>query len=152
MKGGKEIKIKLLQVREATGGQASSPRQVADLMREEAQADREAFWVLHLNTQNAIIEKELVSLGTLDASYVHPREVFKKAIILSTKAIITAHNHPSGNPLPSNNDQQVWDKLKASGDLLDIPVLDNLIITPTGAYYSDKERNVVNLKGGKENG
>lgn len=132
------MKIKLLQVREATGSQVNSSDDVIALMREEAKADREAFWVLHLNTRNAVIEKELVSLGCLDASLVHPREVFKKAIINSAQSIITVHNHPSGSLEPSENDKKTWKMLEEAGELLCIPVIDNLIITPSGARsYKD---------------
>lgn len=133
------MRIKLLQVREATSQQISNAADVAALMREEAKADREAFWILHLNTHNDVIEKELVSLGCLDYAPVHPREVFKKAILNSAQSIITVHNHPSGNPEPSDNDDKVWKQLQDTGELLGIPVIDNLIVTPSGKFYSYKD-------------
>ena len=86
------MELNLLQVRETSGDAVHSPNTVAGLMREEARADRECFWVLHLNSGNKIIEKELVSMGTVSSSLVHCREVFKKAILLGATSIITAHN------------------------------------------------------------
>ena len=131
------MKLKLLQIREARGETYTSPREIADMMKEEAQADRECFWVLHLNTQNKIIEKELVSMGTLDYAFVTPREVFKKAIINSASSIITVHKHPGGGIEPSYDDKKIWEKLGYAGEILGIPVMDNLIITPNGEYFNE---------------
>jgi len=79
----------LLQIKEAKGDSLTSPELVAKLMSEEGKLDREAFWVLHLNTKNRLIEMELVSLGILDTLIIHPREVFKRAILNSSHSIIT---------------------------------------------------------------
>ena len=133
------MELKLLCVKEATGDKANNPSEVWSLMRDEALADRECFWVLHLNTKLRIIEKELVAMGALDHAVVCPREVFRKAVINSTAQIITVHNHPSGSVEPSSEDQQCWEKLKNAGDILGIGITDNLIITKEG-YYSQKER------------
>ena len=72
------MNLKLLRVKEASGVNICSSDTVARIMREEAKADRECFWILHLNSRNRVIEKELVSIGVADSSLVHPREVFKK--------------------------------------------------------------------------
>lgn len=133
------MEIKLLSVREASGEKVSSPLEVWQSMKAEAQADRECFWVLHLNTRLQIIEKELVHMGTLDASLVHPREVFRKAVINGAAKIITVHNHPSGNCEPSDEDRATWAKLKEAGKILAIEVADNLIISHSG-YYSQKDQ------------
>lgn len=130
--------VKLLQVREAKGDIVNSPDAIARLMTEEGKADREAFWVLHLNAQHRLIEKELVALGVLNGAPIHPREVFKKAILNSAQAIITVHNHPSGSLTPSGNDKEIWQRLKEAGEIIGIEVLDNLIITPDGKFYSEK--------------
>lgn len=130
------MKVKLLQIREATGEPIQNPEDIARLMTEEGKADREGFWALHLNTHKKVIEKELVSLGILDQSVVHPREVFKKAVLNSTHSIITVHNHPSGDPGPSQEDKAVWERLNKAGEILGIDILDHLIITPGGNYYS----------------
>lgn len=135
------MKLKLLQVKEARGHVLNSSDLIAELMAEESKADRECFWVLHLNTQMRLIEKELVSMGKLDAAVVHPREIFKKAIINSSYSIITVHNHPSGSLIPSPEDIKTWRRLEVVGELVGIEVLDNLIITPSGSYYSDRNEN-----------
>jgi len=132
------LELRLLCVKEATGDKANSPSEVWKLMSDEALADRECFWVLHLNTKLQIIEKELVAMGALDHAVVHPREVFRKAVINSTARIITVHNHPSGSTEPSSEDLSTWEKLKAAGEILGIGVADNLIITKNG-YSSQKE-------------
>jgi DNA repair protein RadC len=133
------MKLRLLYVKEAKGDLASSPSEVCRLMKAEAQADRECFWVLHLNTKLQIIEKELVAMGALDQAVVHPREVFRKAVINSTAKIITVHNHPSGSTELSPEDLSTWQKLKAAGEILAIEVIDNIIISKEG-YSSQKER------------
>lgn len=132
------MELKILQIREATGETITSTQAIADLMAEESKADRECFWVLHLDSKLQIIEKELVAVGILSAAYIHPREVFKKAIINSACSIITVHNHPSGDPWPSTQDSDIWRILVEAGKLLGIRVEDNLIIGPSGKFYSDK--------------
>ncbi len=89
---------------------------------------KEEFVILHLNTKNAITKEEVVTRGILDASIVHPREVFKSAIRESASSIILVHNHPSGDPTPSKQDISITKRLVTCGDLLNIPVLDHVII------------------------
>jgi DNA repair protein RadC len=133
------VKVKLLQVREASGITLCSPVEVAREMQEEGKADRECFWCLHLNTKNRIIEKEIVAIGNLNCTTIHPREVFRKAVLNSSCSLITVHNHPSGDPTPSEDDKKTWAKLKQAGDILGIEVIDNIIISPSGRFYSEKE-------------
>jgi len=94
--------------------------------------------ILHLDSKNKIIKDEIISIGTLNASLIHPREVFKSAIKESANAIILIHNHPSGDPEPSFEDEQVTEKLFSAGELLCIKVLDHVIIGKD-EYYSFKE-------------
>lgn len=131
--------MKFIYIKEAKGKKIRIAQDVVKLMENEAAIDREAFWVLHLNTQNQIIEKELVSLGTLSCSVVHPREVFKKAILNSAAFIITVHNHPSGNAIPSKEDRGIWKLLNEAGEIIGIKVLDNIIITSRGTYFSEEQ-------------
>ncbi len=131
------MKLKLIQVGEAQGDAISLPDQIWKSMAEESKADRECFWVLHLNTKNMVIEKELISIGTLDSATVHPREVFKSAIVNSSSSIVTVHNHPSGDPAPSRDDLELWKRLVEIGKLVGIPVIDNIIIGMDG-FYSQK--------------
>jgi DNA repair protein RadC len=133
------MKLKILALRESTGESLGSPHAVAEVMKEEARADRECFWVLHLDTGNQLIEKELVSVGTVNASLVHPREIFRKAVINSTVKIITVHNHPSGNLTPSPEDEILWRRLDRAGKLIGIATLDHIIVGPAGGYFSRRE-------------
>ena len=128
------MRVKLLKVRESTGERIGSPSQAYELFREEAAADRECMWVLHLNTNMEVIEKELVAMGTLDQSVCFPREIFKKAILNSADGIITVHNHPSGRLEPSQEDRQVWERLDKAGEILNIRVHDHLVISVKGFY------------------
>ncbi|MFH1648467.1 MAG: JAB domain-containing protein [Patescibacteria group bacterium] len=133
------MEFKFMKVRETSGDTIHSPETVKALMTEEAKADRECFWVLHLNTANRIIEKELVSVGTVNVSLVHPREVFKKAILYGATSIITVHNHPGKQAQPSLEDRMIWERLDEAGKLLGIKVLDHIILTPSGECYSEKQ-------------
>jgi DNA repair protein RadC len=98
-------------------------------LENEIDRNKEHFWAIGLNSNNAIVFIELVTLGILNSSIVHPREVFRFAILKGVAAIIVAHNHPSGNTSPSHQDKEITEKLMASGKILDIPVLDHVIIT-----------------------
>ena len=99
--------------------------------------DKEHFMVLHLDSKNRIIKDEIISTGILNASLVHPREVFKPAIKESANSIILVHNHPSGDPTPSEEDKKITKILFDAGELLDIKLLDHVIVGDT--YYSFKE-------------
>lgn len=133
------LKVSLPQISEAKGDYISGPKNIVEIMTKEAQVDRECFWVLHLDTKHQVIEKELVHIGTLNRSTAHPREIFKKAIINSCDGIITIHNHPGNSAIPSREDTTVWRRLRDAGEILGIDVLDNMIITPCGKYFSELE-------------
>jgi DNA repair protein RadC len=101
--------------------------------------DREQFIVLLLDTKNRVVKSEIISVGTLNASIVHPREVFKSAIKESANAIIVVHNHPSGDATPSEEDCRVTTVLAEAGKLLNIEVLDHVIIGHESHYSFAKE-------------
>jgi len=88
----------------------------------------EEFRVLLMNTQHAVTSELTVTRGTLDASIVHPREVFKAAVVESAAALILVHNHPSGDPAPSPEDRAVTDQLARAGRIMGIPVVDHVVI------------------------
>ena len=90
--------------------------------------DKEHFMILHLDSKNRIIKDEIISIGILNASIIHPREVFKSAIKESANSIILVHNHPSGDPAPSKEDEDISEKLFEAGNLLDIKVIDHVIV------------------------
>jgi len=106
-----------------------NPERVADLLREENRAyEVERFQAVLLNTRRKLIRVESISQGTLDTILVHPREVFKPAIAANAAAIVLVHNHPSGDPTPSEADIKVTRDLIRAGQLLKIEVLDHVII------------------------
>ena len=90
---------------------------------------KEYFVALFLNSRNQVMHYEEISIGTLTASLVHPREIFQPAIEKSSSAVILAHNHPSGDATPSKEDIDITKRLKKAGEILGIEVLDHLIIT-----------------------
>jgi DNA repair protein RadC len=95
-------------------------------------SDREKFAVLHLDVQNQIIASEIVSVGSLCASLVHPREVFKGLILNNAAGFIAGHNHPSGVLVASREDMGVKTRLESAGKLLGIQMLDFMIVSPVG--------------------
>lgn len=107
---------------------AGSPEDIAKIAADIASAPQEAFIVIDLNARNNVIDKRLVSLGLLDASLVHPREVFRGAIVNNAAAVVVCHNHPSGDPTPSAEDVRITRQLVAAGNLISIRVLDHVII------------------------
>lgn len=119
-----------LQISELSSSpRISSPGDVAELVMPRLRfLKQEHFLVIHLNTKNKILSEETISKGTLDSSLVHPREVFKTAVKNSSAALILVHNHPSGDPQPSNDDINLTRRLKEAGELMGIPILDHLII------------------------
>jgi len=96
----------------------------------------EHFGVLSLDTRHRVIGWDVVSIGTLDADIVHPREVFLTAVLQHAAAVIVVHNHPSGDPSPSQDDRAIARRLKQCGELLGIAVLDSLIVADGGLFVS----------------
>jgi DNA repair protein RadC len=110
-------------------GQVRSPEDAANLIRPiMATEEVEVFVVLHLSSQANVIGWSEVGRGLVNATLVHPREVFRPAIAFGAAAVIVAHNHPSGNSTPSPEDRTVTRQLVQAGQMLDIPVYDHIII------------------------
>jgi len=121
----------------------SSPKDVYTLMYPKMREQKkEKFITLCLDTKNQILKEEVVSIGSLNASIVHPREVFKSALMESSASVIMVHNHPSGDPSPSREDIMVTEKMVEGGKLLGIDVLDHIIIGE-GRYVSLKDEGFV---------
>jgi DNA repair protein RadC len=118
-----------------------SPLEIAWQCKDFRKADKEHFCVFFLNTQNRIISREIVSIGTLNTSLIHPRECFRTAILKNSAAVIFAHNHPSGSLEPSDEDMAVTKRLKDAGKLIGIEVLDHVIVTAE-SYKSLREQNL----------
>ncbi|MCQ6962828.1 RadC family protein [Methanolobus chelungpuianus] len=108
-------------------------------MREQK---RERLVALLLDTKNQVLREEVISIGSLNANIVHPREVFKAALMESCASVILSHNHPSGDPTPSREDIAVTEKLVEGGKLLGIDVLDHVVIGE-GKYVSLKDEGFV---------
>ena len=102
-----------------------------DFLKAETQ---ESFWALHLDAKNRPLCYQQVSVGSLTASIVHPREVFKTALLSSASSVLFVHNHPSGDPAPSREDHELTKRLKDGGELLGLRVLDHIIVGDD--YYS----------------
>jgi DNA repair protein RadC len=121
------------------GRAMNSPRDsAAALMAVLQDQPTEVFAILCLTTKHRLIAYHEVSRGTLDSTLVHPREVFKAALLANAAAIIVSHNHPSGDPSPTLDDLEVTRRLAATGEVLGIPVLDHIVIGE-GRYFSFKE-------------
>lgn len=121
----------------------SSPHDAYTLLRDwMADQDREHFCLLMLDTRHQVIGLNVVSIGSLNASIVHAREVFKPCLLANCAAVILAHNHPSGDPDPSQEDIALTTRLKQGGELLGIPVIDHLVIGDE-RFVSLKERGLL---------
>jgi DNA repair protein RadC len=133
----------LSQSKWSNDAKITSPEDVANLfipiLIDEV---KEKFIVVCLNSANKIIKQETISTGSLNSSIVHPREVFKVAIECSSASIILIHNHPSGNPEPSNEDIAITKKIVEAGKIIDIQVFDHLIIAGSG-FTSFVERRLI---------
>ena len=121
---------------------------LSSLLNYEQEHDREKehFWILGLNTKNVIQYADLVSLGSLSASIVHPRETFRLAVMKATANIIIGHNHPSGDTKPSQEDILLTKRLAQAGEILGINVLDHVIIGSEGSYFSFRDNGMINRK------
>lgn len=120
--------------------EVKEPRSAVEVMRSYLRgADREHLVVILLDARNSIIGINTVSIGTLTASLVHCREVFKPAILANAAAIILAHNHISGDPMPSPEDRQTSKRIIEAGKLMGIEIVDFLILGHGTRYYSARE-------------
>ena len=134
------IKVKSLEVREIEYTYDKRPKisGMDDVIKAVkpliADPNKEFFIALYLNTKNGIIKQEVVSVGSLSANVVHPREVFRTACILSASSIIVAHNHPSGDPAPSREDIEITKKLAEAGKMIGIELLDHVILGQNRNY------------------
>ena len=121
----------------------NTPDDVAHLLMSEMRYYRkEVFKIILLNTKNRLIKIETISSGILDASLVHPREVFYSAIQESASSLILVHNHPSGNVSPSRHDIEITKNIVEAGKIMDIEVVDHIIIGD-GKYLSLREKNFI---------
>ncbi|WP_379146018.1 DNA repair protein RadC [Paenibacillus sp. sgz500992] len=140
LKAGIELGRRMANSRLTEPVTIRSPQDAAEILTEQLRyLQKEHFVCLFLNTKNHVIAQETLSMGSLNASIVHPREVFRAAMKCSSAAIICAHNHPSGDPTPSPEDISLTSRLLQAGEIVGIDVLDHLIIGDS-RFVSLKEK------------
>lgn len=126
-------------VSSAEAPECGSPGQAYQLLLDMASLRKEHFRAIYLDARQRMLRQETVSIGSLTATIVHPREVYRPAIELSAAGVLVAHNHPSGDPNPSPEDLALTRRLRQAGEILGIELIDHLIIGRCG-YVSLKER------------
>lgn len=119
----------------------TSPTQIFETFSFMRNETKELFCTAHLDGKNRLLCLEVVSVGSLNQSIVHPREVFKTALLSSAAAVLLVHNHPTGDPTPSTEDIEVTRRIKEAGDMIGIKVLDHIIIGDS--YFSFVERGLL---------
>lgn len=135
--------VQLPLVREAAGQRVSTPEDVYRICDDLAKLAQESFHVLTLTVKNKLLNRHWISLGLVDMSLVHSREIFRAAIQDSSSAILLVHNHPSGDVTPSAEDLRITRQLIEVGKLVDIKVLDHVII----GRPNDSDNSLPNLRG-----
>jgi len=125
-----------------TGLKISRPSDALPLVQHYGDRAQEHFLCVSLNGANEVIQVRVVTIGLVNQSHVHPREVFSDVIVERASAIIMAHNHPSGRVEPSREDAEVTQRIKAAGDLLGIELLDHIVFTQN-SYYSFAEHDLL---------
>ncbi|MGE5180346.1 MAG: RadC family protein [Bacteroidota bacterium] len=118
------------------------PESVYELTRDIRNLNREHFVGFYLNSRNQVLRREIISIGSLNASIVHPREVYLPAVALSAASVVLAHNHPSGDPTPSEEDLAITRRLLEAGRILGIDLLDHVVVARE-SYASFKERRLL---------
>ena len=144
-------RLQLVQEGQTTAAPVTGPAELAFQMKEIAMADREHMVVIFLDTKNRPIGRQVVSIGTLNATLVHPREVFKAALIAGgsgANGVILLHNHPSGVLTPSREDDEITQRIARAGAILNVPLIDHVILAPDGGFYSYKDSRPEFLDGG----
>jgi DNA repair protein RadC len=119
-----------------------TPKEIWEELRDLRNHKKEHFVIFYLDSRNQEIKREIISIGSLNANLVHPREVFEPAIRNLAAQIILAHNHPSGDPTPSEDDLEITKRLVEAGKILGIEVIDHIIVTKNN-FYSFKEKDLI---------
>ncbi|NWG03579.1 MAG: JAB domain-containing protein [Syntrophaceae bacterium] len=141
------VSVKLVREKDAIYGAKTirNPDELASIVKRFlADTDREVFLAINFSTANTINSIHIVSIGSLDKTIVHPREVFKAAILSNSSSIALAHNHPSGSLNPSPDDILITKKLVQCGEILDIKIIDHIIVADD-QYLSFAERKIGGL-------
>jgi len=137
-----ELSKRALEVNDTNLPMISDAKDAVAQLSDMRDLKKEHFVVLYLNAKDQLVHKETISMGTLNANLVHPREVFEPALKYSTAQIIAAHNHPSGDPKPSEDDLEVTKRLTEAGKMMGIEVMDHVIVSKN-SYFSFKEEKIL---------
>ncbi len=118
-----------------TGIKINTPQKVFEFYKNKINSMQEHVYCIYLDSHKKIIKQQLLFIGTVNYSMIHPRDIFKEAYLLNASSIICVHNHPTGDVTPSKNDINITTRLKEIGNLLGIPLIDHIIVG-TDKYYS----------------
>lgn len=138
--GARRVRVCVTEGKKITPKKITGPESVCSILRDAKYSDRESFYVLYIDARGNVNGIEEAHKGTLMGVEVHPREVFKGALLTNAHAVIVAHNHPSGNPQHSSEDIALTDRLVKAGKLLGIPVLDHVIVARGGCSSINEEK------------
>ena len=137
-----ELSKRALEVNDTNLPVINTAKDAAAQLTDMRDLKKEHFVVLYLNAKNQLVHKETISMGTLNANLVHPREVFEPALKHSAAQIIAAHNHPSGDPKPSDDDLDLTKRLTEAGKMMGIEIMDHVIVSKN-SYFSFKEEKIL---------
>ncbi len=137
-----ELAKRAMEVNDTNLPTIVTPKDVVAQLSDLRHNKREHFVALYLNARSQLVHKETISMGTLNANLVHPREVFEPALKHSAANIMVAHNHPSGDPKPSEDDLEITKRLAEAGKMMGVEVLDHVIIS-TNNHFSFKEEKLL---------
>ncbi len=135
------VVIQIPQIKESTAHRIQTPADILNICFDICQASQECLQTLAVNSKNKLISRRLITLGLLDSSLAHPREVFRGAIEDSANSIIIIHNHPSGDTTPSAEDIRITRQLIDAGRIIGIPVLDHCILG-----YEANNRKIMSMR------
>jgi DNA repair protein RadC len=138
------IRLQVVRESRAKLNQTNSPQAVVDCIKKEMQSlDREYLVVVLLDTRNNVVGIEEVAKGTVNAAPFSSREIFKAAMLCNAMSIILFHNHPTGDPTPSEQDIETTKLLKKASEIMQIDLVDHIIVGVNGTYLSMKEKGVL---------
>jgi DNA repair protein RadC len=137
-----ELARRALEVNDTNLPTIVTPKDVVAQLTDLRHNKKEHFIALYLNARSQLVHKETLSMGTLNANLVHPREVFEPALKHSAAGIMVAHNHPSGDPKPSEDDLEITKRLMEAGKMMGVELLDHVIIS-TNNHFSFKEKKMI---------
>ena len=138
------VQFKVFEAPEVSPFAFRDSKQVYEGTKAYGKADREIFLILHMNSKNGLIKEEVHSIGTVNQSAVYPREIARSAILNNSSSVILIHNHPSGDPAPSEPDKEQTRRIINALNLFDIKVLDHIILG-RDKYYSFRDQRLISL-------